>query len=134
MDDQSVETGAGQPDDTSLAYHLAMQPTLTNAVNQAGLGEIARTVRGDAFTVCDLNTHGVQGCADMRAAAEHQKMAAELVAIGLALCVAAMVGSIAVGFVKLVTIMAHPRGQHRVYALFPRRKGRSSKGEMPWRA
>lgn len=52
--------------------------------------------------VCDLNTHGVQGCADLRAAIDNQKMAAELVAIGLMILVAVMVGTIAAAFVRLV--------------------------------
>ena len=52
--------------------------------------------------VCDLNTHGVQGCADLRAALDNQKMAAELVAIGLMILVAVLVGTIAATFVRLL--------------------------------
>lgn len=117
----------------SLEARLAGEPTISNAVTQMGLGEIARTVRGDGFVVCDLNTHGVQGCADMRVAADNQKLAAELVALGLVILVAVLVGSIAVTFVKLVTRLAHPVGEHRVYALFPRRRGAVVKDEPSWK-
>lgn len=118
----------------SLEAQLATEPTISNAVTQIGLGEIASMVRGEGFVVCDLNTHGVQGCADMRAAADNQKLAAELVALGLVILVAVLVGSIAVTFVKLVTRLAHPIGEHRVYALFPRRRAAVVKDAAQWKA
>ena len=74
---------AGTPPSDTFEIHLTQELTLTNLVNQAGLSEIARAAGGDSFVVCDLNTHGVHGCADLRAALDNQKMAAELVAIGL---------------------------------------------------
>lgn len=86
----------------AVEIHLTQQLTLTNLVNEAGLSEIARAVGGDSFVVCDLNTHGVQGCADLRAALDNQKMAAELVAIGLMILVAVLVGTIAATFVRLL--------------------------------
>ena len=122
------------PPEQSLEAQLATEPTISNAVTQMGLGEIASTVRGEGFVVCDLNTHGVEGCADMRAAADNQKLAAEFVALGLVILVAVLVGSIAVTFVKLVTRLAHPIGEHRVYALFPRRRAAVVKDAAQWKA
>lgn len=122
------------PHEQSLEAQLATEPTISNAVTQMGLGEIASTVRGEGFVVCDLNTHGVQGCADMRATADNQKLAAEFVALGLVILVAVLVGSIAVTFVKLVTRLAHPIGEHRVYALFPRRRAAVVKDAAQWKA
>lgn len=86
----------------AVEIHLTQQLTLTNLVNEAGLSEIARAAGGDSFVVCDLNTHGVQGCADLRAALDNQKMAAELVAIGLMILVAVLVSTIAATFVRLL--------------------------------
>ena len=80
---QMGHAAAGTPPSDNFEIHLTQQLTLTNLVNEAGLSEIARAAGGDSFVVCDLNTHGVQGCADLRAALDNQKMAAELVAIGL---------------------------------------------------
>jgi hypothetical protein len=127
-------TEVTNPPEQSLQAQLAAEPTISNAVKQMGLGEIASTVRGEGFVVCDLNTHGVQGCADMREAADNQKLAAELVALGLVILVAVLVGSIAVTFVKLVTRLAHPVGEHRVYALFPRGRAPVVKDAAPWKA
>lgn len=127
-------TEVTNPPEQSLEAQLAAEPTISNAVKQMGLGEIASTVRGEGFVVCDLNTHGVQGCADMREAADNQKLAAELVALGLVILVAVLVGSIAVTFVKLVTRLAHPVGEHRVYALFPRWRAPVVKDAAPWKA
>lgn len=134
MNTNTSRTAMVASPEQSLEAQLAAEPTITNAVNQMGLGEIASTVRGEGFVVCDLNTHGVQGCADMRAAADNQKLAAELVALGLVILVAVLVGSIAVTFVKLVTRLAHPVGEHRVYALFPRRRTPVVKDAAPWKA
>lgn len=127
-------TEVTNPPEQSLQAQLAAEPTISNAVKQMGLGEIASTVRGEGFVVCDLNTHGVQGCADIRSAADNQKLAAELVALGLVILAAVLVGSIAVTFVKLVTRLAHPVGEHRVYALFPRRRAPVVKDAAPWKA
>lgn len=93
---------AGTPPSDTFEIHLTQQLTLTNLVNEAGLSEIARAAGADSFVVCDLNTHGVQGCADLRAALDNQKMAAELVAIGLMILVAVLVGTIAATFVRLL--------------------------------
>lgn len=93
---------AGTPPSDTFEIHLTQQLTLTNLVNEAGLSEIARAAGGDSFVVCDLNTHGVQGCADLRAALDNQKMVAELVAIGLMILVAVLVGTIAAAFVRLL--------------------------------
>ena len=93
---------ADTPRSDTDELHLTQQLTLTTLVNEAGLLEIARAAGGDSFVVCDLNTHGVQGCADLRAALDNQKMAAELVAIGLMILVAVLVGTIAATFVRLL--------------------------------
>lgn len=93
---------ADTPHSDTVEIHLTQQLALTNLVNEAGLSEIARAAGGGSFVVCDLNTHGVQGCADLRAALDDQKMAAELVAIGLVILVAVLVGTIATAFVRLV--------------------------------
>lgn len=130
----ATQDEAGPAGNDEMAAHLASKPTLTNIVNQAGLGEIAKAIEGDTYVVCDPNSHAVQGCADMRSAMQNQQMAAELVAIGLAIVVATFVGMIGVGFIKLVTLIAHPVGQHRVYALFPKRRTKRHEGELPWKA
>ena len=57
----------------------------------------------------------------MREMVANQQMVAECVAIGLAILIAVIVGSIAVTFVNLATKFAAPLGMNRVYALFPRR-------------
>ena len=106
----------------SLTQVLAEKPTLSNFVNQAGLREIADAVEGDDFVVCDLDLHGVQGCADLREAVANQQMVAECAAIGLAIMAAVIVGSLAVFFVNLVTKLAAPLGRNRVYALFPKQR------------
>ena len=121
---------ANDPKSDSLMAVLEQQPTLTNFVKQAGLQEVAEMVEGDNFVVCDLDLHGVQGCADMRAMNENQQMVAECVAIGLAILVAVIVGSIAVAIVNLATKFAAPIGRNRVYALFPRRLNEFWKGSM----
>ena len=117
---------AGTPPSDTFEIHLTQQLTLTNLVNEAGLSEIARAAVGDSFVVCDLNTHGVQGCADLRAALDNQKMAAELVAIGLMILVAVLVGTIAAAFVRLVAQrVGLPRAQ-RADAFLPLHKGRAN--------
>ena len=78
---------ANDPKSDSLMAVLEQQPTLTNFVKQAGLQEVAEMVEGDNFVVCDLDLHGVQGCADMREMIANQQMVAECVAIGLAILV-----------------------------------------------
>ncbi|WP_297775879.1 hypothetical protein [uncultured Roseovarius sp.] len=119
MNTQTTGIIADDIENADLSDILAQQPTLTNFVNQAGLGEIARMVEGENYVVCDLDLHGVQGCADMREMVQNQQVMAECVAIGLAILVAVVVGSIAVGFVNIVTKLAAPIGKNRVYALFP---------------
>ncbi|MCO5795075.1 MAG: hypothetical protein HEQ21_19860 [Blastomonas sp.] len=99
---QMGHAAAGTSPSDTFEIHLTQQLTLTNLVNETGLSEIARAAGGDSFVVCDLNTHGVQGCADLRAALDNQKMAAELVAIGLMILVAVLVGTIAATFVRLL--------------------------------
>ena len=108
---------ANDPKSDSLMAVLEQQPTLTNFVKQAGLQEVAEMVEGDNFVVCDLDLHGVQGCADMREMVANQQMMAECVAIGLAIFAAVMAGSIAVAFVNLVTTFAAPLGMNRIYAI-----------------
>ena len=116
---------AGTPPSDTFEIHLTQQLTLTNLVNSAGLSEIARAAGGDSFVVCDLNTHGVQGCADLRAALDNQKMAAELVAIGLMILVAVLVGTIAAAFVRLMAQrVGLPRAQC-ADAFLPLHKGRA---------
>lgn len=96
-----------------LQIHLPQQSALANAFNQAGLGEIARVVSGDTFMVCDLPTYGVEGCGAIRAAASRDQLVGEVVALGLALLVAVLVGAFAVTFVRLVTGLVSPLGKHR---------------------
>lgn len=116
---------ADTPPSDTFEIHLTQQLTLTNLVNEAGLSEIARAAGGDSFVVCDLNTHGVQGCADLRAALDNQKMAAELVAIGLMILVAVLVGTIAAAFVRLVAQrVGLPRAQC-ADAFLPLHRGRA---------
>mgnify|MGYP006198554873 CR=1 FL=1 len=110
---------ADTPRSDTFEIHLTQQLTLTNLVNEAGLSEIARAAGADSFVICDLNTHGVQGCADLRAAFDNQKMAAELVAIGLMILVAVLVGTIAAAFVRLVAKRAAPPGEQGADAFLP---------------
>ena len=116
---------AGTPPSGTFEIHLTQQLTLANLVNEAGLSEIARAAGGDSFVVCDLNTHGVQGCADVRAALDNQKMAAELVAIGLMILVAVLVGTIAAAFVRLVAQRAALFRERRADAFLPLHEGRA---------
>lgn len=116
---------ADTPSSDTVEIHLTQQLTLTNLVNEAGLSEIARAAGGDSFVVCDLNTHGVQECADLRAALDNQKMAAELVAIGLMILVAVLVGTIAAAFVRLVAQRAALLREQRADAFLPLHKGRA---------
>lgn len=116
---------AGTPPSDTFEIHLTQQLTLANLVNEAGLSEIARAASGGSFVVCDLNTHGVQGCADLRAALDNQKMAAELVAIGLMILVAVLVGTIAAAFVRLTAQRAALLREQRVDAFLPLNKGRA---------
>ena len=122
---QIAHATAGKPPSDTFEVHFAQQLTLTNLVNEAGLSEIARAAGGDSFVVCDLNTHGVQGCADLRAALDNQKMAAELVAIGLMILVAVLVGTIAAAFVRLVAQRAALFRERRADAFLPLHKGRA---------
>ena len=119
---------ADQTPSESLAQILAHRPTMHNFSTATGLENVARKLEGDSYFVCDLQVHGVQGCADLRNEVARQHFAAELIALGLALFVAVIVGSIAVAFVNLVTKLAAPIGEHRVYALFPRRLSEFWKG------
>ena len=122
---QMGHAAAGTPPSDTFEIHLTQQLTLTNLVNEAGLSEIARAAGGDSFVVCDLNTHGVQGCADLRAALDSQKMAAELVAVGLIILVAVLVGTIAAAFVRLVAQrVGLPRAQC-ADAFLPLHRGRA---------
>lgn len=116
---------ASTPPSDTFENYLTQQLTLANLVNEAGLSEIARAAGGESFVVCDLNTHGVQGCADLRAALDNQKMAAELVAIGLVILVAVVVGTIAAAFVRLVAQRAALFREQRADALLPLHKGRA---------
>lgn len=122
---QMGHTKASKPPSDTFEIHLTQQLTLTNLVNEAGLSEIARAAGADSFVVCDLNTHGVQGCADLRAALDNQKMAAELVAIGLVILVAVLVGTIAAAFVRLVAQRAALFREQRADAFLPLHKGRA---------
>ncbi len=122
---QIGHAAAGTPPSDTFEIHLTQQLTLANLVNEAGLSEIARAAGGDGFVVCDLNTHGVQGCADLRAALDNQKMAAELVAIGLMILVAVLVGTIAAAFVRLAAQRAALFREQRADAFLPQHKGRA---------
>jgi len=122
---QMSHATAGKPPSDNFEIHLTQQLTLTNLVNEAGLSEIARAAGGDSFVVCDLTTHGVRGCADLRAALDDQKMAAELVAIGLMILVAVLVGTIAAAFVRLVAQRASLFSEKRADAFLPLHEGRA---------
>jgi hypothetical protein len=68
----------------------------------------------------------------MREAVQNQQVMAECVAIGLAILAAVIVGTIAVGFINIVTKLAAPIGKHRAYALFPlRRRSKRANKEHP---
>lgn len=122
---QMGHAAAGTPPSDTFELHLTQQLTLKNLVNEAGLPEIARAAGGNSFVVCDLNAHGVQGCADLRAALDNQKMAAELVAIGLMILVAVLVGTIAAAFVRLVAKRVALSREQCADALLPLHRGRA---------
>jgi hypothetical protein len=123
---QIAHATAGKPPSDTFEVHFAQQLTLTNLVNEAGLSEIARAAGGDSFVVCDLNTYGFQGCADLRAALENQKMAAELVAIGLVILVAVLMGRIAATFVRLIAKLAALLWEQCADAFLSLHKGRET--------
>lgn len=84
--------------------HSTIRPAtsdLQTVVHATGLDHLAQRIEGDNFTVCDISTHGVAGCAEMRNAMLQQQIIAEWVAIGVCLFVAVMVGSLATAFVHL---------------------------------
>ena len=114
---------ADTPPSDTFEIHLTQQLTLTNLVNEAGLSEIARAAGGDSFVVCDLNMHGVQGCAELRAALDNQKMAAELVAIGLMMLVAVLVGTLAAAFLRLIAKRVAPPSEQCADAFVPLHRG-----------
>lgn len=114
---------AGTPPSDTSELHFAKQLTLTNLVNEAGFSEIARAAGGDSFEVCALNTHGLQGCADLRAALDNQKITAELVAIGLMILVAVLVGTIAAAFVRLMAKRVAPPSEQCADAFVPLHRG-----------
>ena len=76
---------ADQTPSESLAQILAHRPTMHNFSTATGLENVARKLEGDSYFVCDLQVHGVQGCADLRNDIARQHFAAELIALGLAL-------------------------------------------------
>ena len=104
----------------SLAQILAQDPSMHNFSKATGLEGLAKELEGERSFVCDLDLYGVQGCADLRNEMMEHHFAAELIALGLAIFAAVIVGSLAVAFVHLATKMAAPLGKHRIYAIFPR--------------
>jgi hypothetical protein len=62
---------------------------------------------------------------DARAALDNQKMAAELVAIGLMILVAVLVGTIAAAFVRLMALRAAPPWERCAVAFIPLGRGRA---------
>ena len=120
MNDQSQRATQGEPEGRTFAESHANEPILSSIVEHAGLQEIAYAVEGQDYVVCDASVHGAQGCADKREAASHQQVAAECAALGLAILIAVLVGSLAVTFVNLITKLAAPVVKHRVYTVFPK--------------
>ena len=118
-------------DEETLAALIAQEPSIGGFVMATGLKPLAEKLEGERMMVCDLNLHGVQGCADLRAMQAREELATEIVAIGILLFVAAMVGGLAVAFVHLVTKLAKPIGRHRVYALFPKRSKARGRAPLP---
>lgn len=92
---------------------LTQHSALEAFVKAAGLEHLAQRIEGDTFVLCDLGTHGVQGCADIRSAIEQQQILADIVAISFCLFVAVLVGSIAVAFVNLAGRAARPLHRRR---------------------
>jgi hypothetical protein len=108
---------------TTLAHQNGM--TFHDFMVATGLERIADRLTGETYAVCDVTIHGVQGCADFRAAIAQEHFIAELAALGLCLFVAAIAGGLAVAFISLLTRALRPIGSHRVYALFPKRMRRT---------
>ena len=89
---------------------------ITNPGHQywpSGLHEAhhAITAKGHTteFSVCDLDLHGVQGCADIRNTALRSEMIAELVAFGAMVFVIALVSAIGIAFVHMFGLAARRR-------------------------
>lgn len=95
---------------TTLQSDLSNLETIVHA---AGLDHLSARIAGDTFAVCDLGRDGVQGCADIRNAILQQHIIADLVALGMCIFVAVMVGSLAVAFVHLFAKALRPIQRRR---------------------
>ena len=91
--------------ETPLQSDLSNVDTIMHAT---GLDYLSARITGDTFAVCDLDRHGVQGCAAMRNAILQQQLIADPVALGACIFVGVMVGSLAVAFVHLFTKALRP--------------------------
>lgn len=87
--------------------------SLEAIIRATGLDHLSARIAGDTFAVCDLSRNGVQGCADMRNEILQQHLIADLVALGMCIFVAVMVGSLAVAFVHLFARAMRPIQRRR---------------------
>jgi hypothetical protein len=86
-----------------------------------GLAPLSESLRGDTFEVCDLGTHGVEGCAEMLKAMHETHYIADCAALGIMFLVAAITGGIAAAFVKFAGASWRAAREHRLPLPLPRK-------------
>lgn len=99
----------------------AHHPAVTEVVHDMGLAPLSRSLRGDTFEVCDLNTYGVEGCAQILNAMHQTHYIADCAALGIMFLVAAITGGIAVLFVKFAGASWRAASEHRLPLPLPRK-------------
>lgn len=99
----------------------AHHPAVTEVVHDMGLAPLSRSLRGDTFEVCDLNAHGVEGCAQMLNAMHQTHYIADCAALGIMFLVVAITGGIAVLFVKFAGASWRAAREHRLPLPLPRK-------------
>lgn len=112
----TTNTGCRHCSEPTLKQQLDKKPSVHNFVEASGLEPIANAIDTQELTVCDLNTHGVQGCADYRAQAEQIHQAAEITAIGLSMFVILLIVSAAGALAALAskTSQAHAASPYTI--------------------
>ena len=93
-------------------YHQALtliaDHSFHGLIASLGLEDLANHIQGNRVELCNLDIQSAAGCAHMRWIIAQEHFIAELVALGLTILVAVMVGSLAVAFVNAV-VRAMPK-------------------------
>jgi hypothetical protein len=96
----------------------APSTVVASVVRQTGLQDIADAITIDRPQACRQHAQATLPCQELAAANARQQVLADVAAIGVALFVAAMVGRIAVTFVKVFgTCLKYHRTRQQVRAL-----------------